>query len=93
MYGLLRIIDLKKINNLGQIKGQSLWINATLEEQKEVTSSRHLCFPFTTSTLNDLLNFSINLIDDNNKQITFEDNEKKRVLNFKFDVFSKQTES
>ena len=79
---------------MGQIKGQSLWINATLEEQKEITNSRHLCFPFTTSTLNDLLNFSINLIDNNNKQITFEDNEKKkRVLNFKFDVFLKQTES
>ena len=71
-----------------------MWINAALEEQKEITNSRHLCFPFTTSTLNDLLNFSINLIDNNNKQITFEDNEKKkRVLNFKFDVFLKQTES
>ena len=79
---------------MGQIKGKSLWINATLEEQKELTNTRHLCFPFTTSTLNDLLNFSINLIDNNNKQITFEDNEKKkRVLNFKFDVFLKQTES
>ena len=87
------ITDLKNKKDLGQIKGQSLWINATLEEQKELTNTRHLCFPFTTSTLNNLLNFSINLIDDNNKQITFEDNEKKRVLNFKFDVFSKQTES
>ena len=34
MYGLLRIIDLKKINNWEKIKGQSLQINATLEEQK-----------------------------------------------------------
>ena len=67
---------------MGQIKGQSLWINATLEEQKEITNSRHLCFPFTTSTLNDLLNFSINLIDNNNKQITFEDNEKKKGFKF-----------
>ena len=72
------IIDLIEINNWGEIKGQSLWINATLEEQKEINNSRHLCFPFMTTTLNDLLNFSINLIDDHNKQITFEDNEKKK---------------
>ena len=71
------IIDLIEINNWGEIKGQSLWINATLEEQKEINNSRHLCFPFMTATLNDLLNFSINLIDDHNKQITFEDNKRK----------------
>ena len=44
--------------------------------------------------LNDLLNFSINLIDDHNKQITFQENEKKvSILNFKIDVFIKLTES
>ena len=48
-----------------------------LEEQKEINNSRHLCFPFMTLTLNDLLNFNINLIDDQNKQITFEENKKK----------------
>ena len=76
------IIDLIEINNWGEIKGQSLWINATLEEQKEINNSRHLCFPFMTTTLNDLLNFSINLIDDHNKQITFEDNEKNKHIKF-----------
>ena len=74
----------------GEIKGQSLWINATHEEQKEINNNRHLCFQFTTSTLNNLLNFSVNLIDDNNKQTTFEDNNKKNsILNFKIDVFLK----
>ena len=76
------IIDIIEINNWGEIKGQSLWINATLEEQKEINNSRHLCFPFMTTTLNDLLNFSINLIDDHNKQITFEDNEKNKHIKF-----------
>ena len=70
----------------GEIKGQSLWINATDEEEKEINNNRHLCFPFITSTLNNLLNFSVNLIDDNNKQTTFEDNNKKNsILNFKID--------
>ena len=90
IYVLLGITDLKKKNNWEEIKEQSLWINATLEEQKEINNSRHLCFPFMTLTLNDLLNFSINLIDDHNKQITFEENEKKiSILNFETDVFLK----
>ena len=54
IYGLLGMIDLKKL-----IIGMKLWDNLC----------GHLCFPFMTLTLNDLLNFSINLIDDNNKQI------------------------
>ena len=42
-----------------------------------------------TLTLNDLLNFSINLTDDNNNKIEFASNEKKKIsiLNFKIDVF------
>ena len=55
IYGLLGITDLKKINNWEEIKGKSLWINARLEEQKETNNSRHLCFPFITLILNDLL--------------------------------------
>ena len=77
IYGLLGIIELKKINIWEEIKRQSLWINATLEEQKERNNSRHLCFPFITSTLNDLQNFSLNLIDDQNKEIKFVENKKK----------------
>ena len=85
---MIGIIDLKKINNWKEIKGQSIWINATLEEQKEINNSRHFCFPFSTKTLNDLLSFDIYILDDNKKEITFEDNEKKiGILNFKTDVF------
>ena len=43
-----------------------------------------------TSSLNDLLNFSIDLIDDHDQQINFESNEQKiSILNFKIDVFKK----
>ena len=59
IYGLLGIIDLKKINNWEEVKGQSIWINATLEDQKGINGSRYLCFPFTTKALNDLLSFSV----------------------------------
>ena len=79
IYGLLGIIDLKKINNWNEIKGKSRFINAALEGQRE-KNNKHLCFLFMTLTLNDLLNFSINLIDDNNKEIEFASNEKKSAF-------------
>ena len=88
VYVLLGIIDLKKINNWEEIKGQSIWINATVVEQKEINNSRHMCFLFTRKTLNDLLSFSIYWLDDNNNGITFPDGKKKiSILNFKIDVF------
>ena len=87
IYGLLGITNLKKINNWEE-KGQSIWINADLGEQKEINNIRHICFPFATKTLNDLLSFSIYLIDDSNNELTFLAGEKKiRILNFKIDVF------
>ena len=82
IYGLIGITDLKKINDWEEIKGRSLWINVTFEEQKEINNSKHLCFPFMTRTLSDLLNFSINLVNDNNKQIVFEGNEKNKDIKF-----------
>ena len=84
---MLGIIDL---NNWKEMKGQSLWVNATLEEQKEINNSKYLCFLFVTSTLNDLLSFHINLIDDNNKDIKFKDTLRKiNILNSQIDVFQK----
>ena len=90
IYGLIGIIDLQKINNWSNIKGKSLWVNAIFKEQEEISNNRHLCFPFMTSSLNDLLNFSINLIDNHNQQINFGSDEQKiSILNFKVDVFKK----
>ena len=71
------------------MKCQSIWINTTLEEQKDINSRKHLSFPFTETSQNGLLSFSINLIDDSNKQIEFGNNDEKiGTLNFKTDVFA-----
>ena len=84
IYYFIIIIDLKKMNNWSKIKGQSIWVNATLEEEEEeVNSSRQLCFPFSTKTLHEFLCLSIYLIDDNNEEITFENSEKNNKY-FKF---------
>ena len=77
IYSLIAIIDLQKINSWENITEKSLWVTATSNKQEEINNSRHLSFPFTTSSLNDLLNFSINLIDDKNQQISFKSDGKK----------------
>ena len=70
IYELVEIIDLNKINNWKErVKGQSIWIN--------MDSRKHILFPFTISSLNNLISFSINLIDDNNKEIEMEITKKK----------------
>ena len=84
----MAIIDLNKINSCTEIKGQSIWINASFEDQKEINNNSHLYFPFVTKSLNDLLSFSIYLQDDKNKEIEFNYGGKKiSILNFQIDVF------
>ena len=58
--------------------------------KKRKVQTEHFCFPFKTTTLNDLLSFSIYLIDDDNKPIEFVSRENKiSTLN----VFSKWIEN
>ena len=73
----MAIIDVDKINSWQEIKGQSIWINATFRDQKEINNNSHMCFPFVTKSLNDLFNFSIYLQDDKNKEIEFNSGGKK----------------
>ena len=88
VYDLISIIDLNKISNWKEIKGQAIWINVAFKDQKERNNNSHLCFPFVTRSLNDLLSFSTYLHDDKNKEIEFNSGEKKiSILNFKIDGF------
>ena len=83
IYGLMAIIDLDKINKWEEIKSQSTWINAAFKHQKEINNNSHLCFSFTSKSLKDLLNYSIYLVDENNKEIDFTAGKKKiSILNF-----------
>ena len=75
-YDLVAIIDLYKINNWNEIKGQFIWINVSFKDQKEINNNSHLCFPFVTRSLNDLTSFSMYLQDDKNKE-KFNSGEKK----------------
>ena len=77
IFDILAIVNLKKINNWSDIKGQSVWTNAAFIDHKEISNNSHLCFPFITKSFSDLCSFSIFLQDDNNKKIEFKPNEKK----------------
>ena len=66
LYDLIADIDLSKISNWTDIKGQSIGVNAQFKDHKEINNSSHLCFPFVTRTLSDLTSYTINLQDDQN---------------------------
>ena len=46
-------------------------VNVNFDEPKQINDSQHISFSFTTPSLNDLLDFSINLIDNSNHPIEF----------------------
>ena len=81
IYSILGIIILNKINNWEYTEGKSLWVNINFDETNQINNnSEHLSFSFVTSSLNDLLNSSINLIDGNNKTIEFNIGEAKITI-------------
>ena len=59
IYDIIAIIDLNKISNWNDIKGQSIWVSVSFKDQKEINNNSHLCFPFVTRSLNGLTSFSI----------------------------------
>ena len=80
IYSILGIINLDKISNSEYIKGKSLWVNISFTEQEQINDQGHLSFSFKTQSLNDLLNFSINVIDDDIKLIEFSSVEQKIII-------------
>ena len=68
IYNILRIINRNKTDNWEYIKGKSLWVNVNFNRTDQINNSEHIYFSFETASLNYLLHFSINLIDDNGKE-------------------------
>ena len=88
LFDLIAEIDLDKIPNWKDIKGESIWVNVPFKDHKEINNATHLCFRFVTKTLSDLTSFTITLLDDQNKKIEFKSGEKKTcILNFQIYVY------
>ena len=77
-FDILAAIDLNKIENWKDIKGQSVWTNVQLKNHKEINNNSHICFPFITRSFNELTSFSIYLQDVLNKKIEFKKGEKNK---------------
>ena len=88
-FDILAAINLNKIKNWEEIKGQLIWTNVQFKNHKEINNNSHICFPFITRSFNDLTSFSIYLQDDSNKKIEFKVGEKKKksIFNFQIDIF------
>ena len=74
----MAFIDLNKIDNLNEVKGQSIWTSVSFKDHKEINNNSHLCFPFATRYFSDLTSFSIFLQDNENKKTEFVSGKKKK---------------
>ena len=88
LFDLIAKIDLDKIPNWKDLKGESIWVNVPFKDHKEINNVNHLCFLFVTKTLSDLTIFTITLLDDQNKKVEFKSGEKKTsIFSFQIDIY------
>ena len=65
------------------LKQSSRWVDVTFQEQIENKNTLHPAFSFISNSKEDVLNFSLKLVDSDNKIIKFTDGEKKfHILQF-----------
>ena len=70
-------------------KTTSNWVSCKLTNSRYPHAAKHLAFVFDTTSLNTLLSFTLNLIDQTVKEITFLDGEQKvPPLNFTIQIIS-----
>ena len=82
LYQVIGVINLNKIRNSNDIKKSSRWVNVNFQSQAINSQTTHFSYNFNTTDAGDILNFSLKL-EDENKNIEFEESEKKHpVINF-----------
>ena len=83
MYQVIGVINLNEIEKWEEIKNSSRWVNVNFQAQNDNRQTKHFSYEFLTKNRRDLLNFSLRLVDPDNKDIKFIDGEKKfPILNF-----------
>ena len=65
------------MENWDKIKKSSQWVNVGFQPQGENREAKHFAYNFVTKNAGDVLNFSMKLIDDKNRDIEFKTGEKK----------------
>ena len=74
---IIGIISLDQVENWDAIKQTSKWVDITFQGQTDNKNTTHPSFSFVSSNKHDVLNFSLKLVDTNNKIIKFIEGEKK----------------
>ena len=77
LYQAIGIINLNEIKNWNEIKKSLRWVNVSFQAQGCNRDAKHFSYNFITKITGDVLNSMLKLIDDENKEIKFEDKEKK----------------
>ena len=74
---------LNKIKNWNKIKQSLRWVNVNFQAQGGHRDAKYFSYNFIIKKRGDIINFTPKLIDDENKEIKFEDKEKKfPIVNF-----------
>ena len=74
---IIGIANLNQIKNWEILKTSSKWVDITFQEQKDNKNTLHSSFRFVSNNKDDALNFSLKLVDSNDKIVKFTENEKK----------------
>ena len=70
-------------------KKTSNWVLCKLSNSKYPFGTKHLGFEFDTTSLNSLIDFTLYLLDQNGKEISFSaDEQKTPALNFSIQIIS-----
>ena len=67
------IIKLNETKNCSEIKKTSRWVNVNFQEQTDNKNTSHSSYNFITNKKEDLLNFTLKLVDTDNNAIKFVD--------------------
>ena len=90
LFKAIGVIYTNEIENWDKIKKVSWnWVSCKLTNSRFPHPAKHLSFIFDTTNLSSLLSFGLNLIDQDGKEITFDDSEEKvPALNFAIQIIS-----
>ena len=84
---VLGVCYLNEVKDWKLVKGQSKRSQAVFVDSEELTNTSHFSFPFTTTNLSDLLQFTVTLLDGDSKKIVFPAEEKKTpIISFEIQV-------
>ena len=64
---------MNEIKNWNEIKKSSQWVKVNFHTQGDNRDAKHFSYNFITRNTGDVLNFMLKLIDDENKEIKFEE--------------------